>query len=138
MRAQISPHPQAQMKNAMSAFSILRRRYLSGTLDIYGFGSPLNNTRFGAYVQRVSDVYVEHSVNKKSEVARKANYPGSWNFKLHEPAKNPISSYTEDVTKVIANIIPWHELGAICFEWEVDALGLLKVKSISGYVSHFL
>jgi len=125
------------MNNALSAFAVLRRRYLSGTRDIYGFGSALNETRFGAYVQRVSDAFVEHSVNNKSEIARRANYPGVWDFKDYEPAKKPVSTYCEDVTKPIENLVPWTELGALCFKWEIDGLGFLKITSISGYVSYF-
>ena len=121
--------------NALSAFAILRRRYISGGMDIFGLGNDLCQTRFGAFAQRLSDVYVKYSTNSNSPAARELNASRKWDFANYRPLPKAISRFKE-VEAPIETIIPWLEVSACVFDWYVDVLGNLRVKRVYGYVSY--
>jgi hypothetical protein len=120
------------LDNALSATSMLRKRYVSTPFDIFGLGCELASTRFGSFVQRVSAAYTKYAPNGKSGDAIK-----QWDFEAFKMADRPASEYFENKDEIVLDLIPWVEIKAICFAWAVDKRGNLKVTKVFGYVSFF-
>jgi hypothetical protein len=111
---------------------MLRKRYLDCGWDIYGLGTNMNATRFGAFTQRLSDELVKNSVNGE---AVKIKSPGSWDFIDYKLADKAVSKYVEPAILVDPDLTSWAKLEALAFEFSVDLMGHLQISSISGYVS---
>jgi hypothetical protein len=127
-------HGRGESSNALSAFAVLRRRYLSGTLDVFNLGSALQDTRFGSYCRRISDLYLKYAVNGATDTARHLNKTRKWdieNARIMPPSPNEYKEGEID----LANLIPWLQIASVVFSWTVDARGYLQVSDILGYVS---
>ena len=117
-----------EMDNALSATSILRKRYVSAPFDVFSLGSSLSQSRFGSFVSRVYDAYLKYGSKGKLGETKK------WDFETSKMAERPVSDYCEK-NELITDLIPWVQIAALCFDWSVDERGNLKVVKISGYVS---
>ena len=118
------------MDNALSATSMLRKRYVSTSFDIFGLGSHLAKTRFGSFVQRVSAAYAKYAPKGTVTGAIK-----KWDFEAFKMANRPVSDYCEKKDEIALDLIPWVQIKAVCFTWAVDDRGNLQVSKIYGYVS---
>ena len=100
-------------------------------VDIFGFGTLLNNTRIGAYIQRLSSAFYENAINNAA--APRIDH-GSWSFDTHEWSSTPTSDYLEPV-EPCRDLISWVIMESLCPEFEVDQHGSLRLVSLSAYVS---
>ena len=128
--------PGQQFQACASSFQMLRKRYLDCGWDIFGLGTNLNATRFGAYVQRLTDQLAKNSIN--GEEALKIKSPGSWDFIDYKLAEKSVSKYVEPAVVVDPDLILWSKLEALTFEFNVDLMGHLQIWAIHGYVSYFM
>ncbi|CBY36518.1 unnamed protein product [Oikopleura dioica] len=122
--------PQHQtMHDTVSSFAVLKMRYLNIGVDVFGFGTDLCHTRFGAFIQRLSTTLYENCTNKV--VGARIDH-GSWSFETRKWSSNPSSTYVEPLA-LYSNIHQWIVLECLCAEFTVDSFGSLKIKSLSGY-----
>ncbi|CBY41971.1 unnamed protein product, partial [Oikopleura dioica] len=121
---------QGQMvHDTVSAFAVLKMRYLNIGVDVFGFGTDLCHTRFGAFVQRLSTVLYENCTNKI--VGARIDH-GSWSFESRKWSSTPTSRYVEPLA-LFSDMHHWIVLECLCAEFTVDRFGSLKVKSLSAY-----
>jgi len=134
------------MHDTVSAFAVLKMRYLNignfyyknmlsilifKGVDVFGFGTDLCHTRFGAFVQRLSTALYENCTNKI--VGSRIDH-GSWSFESRKWSSTPTSHYVEPLA-LYSDMHHWIVLECLCAEFTVDRFGSLKVKSLSAYVS---
>ena len=98
---------------------------------MFGFGTGLNETRMGAYIQRICSAFYENAANKAA--APRIDH-GSWSFDKREWSSTPTSDYLEP-EEPCKDPISWVIMEALCPEFEVDQFGSLRLTSLSAYVS---